>query len=853
MASPFKFFRKNQKAALAILTVVAMGGFVVLPTVLQMMGGGGNQAAAQREVVTTTSYGNLNAYDLHNLRADRHAVRAFLSGIDTFVRAKQQNPQAPTFAQSLLMRLPPTDESIVQTWLLANRAAELGVVVDDAAVNSFIEQVTENSVTQADLVGTGGQDRGLLGRIELPESQLFRVLKHELLAMRLQDLVYTSLVPMTPGERWDYYQRLHRNMRIELAEVPAEHFVASVADPDEATLQQFFDRYKERENTPESPEPGFRVPKRIAVEYFKVDYDHLFEPGELEKYYEEHKEEFKRETLPAVEPSDPAPDLKGSLPGLDDPMFDLPPVEPPDAEMPEAAESGQEPVEKEGEEKQAEEAKETDAKDAGTGASEEKEGSTDESEEAPKPSESSQATQRSVFRLTAYQAEGEAESEPAEEKPAEEKPADEKPADEKPADEKPADEKPADEKPADEKPADEKPADEKPADEKPADEKPADEKPADEKPADEKPADEKPADEKPADTPSALDMDTEKFEAPTEYYTFEEVKSQIQSRLAPDKIEKIFRPLQNQMEIYHDAHIRYIREQDDEGNASVPAPVKPDFAKLAAAAGIEAKATDLFSQREAFDLDLDIARSRITLGARPVDFLTYAFESLAELRPARSQDTDGNHYLFWKTQQESERVPELSDEGIRSMVVNAWKMIQARADTEAEAERLAEIARGKQKDGEAPVLLATALAGEKGVTVQSTEPFTWFDSISIQLTMMGYGQPRLSTIELAVPKPKEGEEPVESGETVPLVGADFMRTVASLDKGSVGVAWNEPKTVAYVVQMVETTPDAKELESLFLSAADPRQLGIIARIDRNGTFQEWMKSLETESGLEWHQ
>ena len=49
MASPFKVFRKNQKAALAILTVVAMGGFVVLPTVLQMMGGGGNQAICSDE------------------------------------------------------------------------------------------------------------------------------------------------------------------------------------------------------------------------------------------------------------------------------------------------------------------------------------------------------------------------------------------------------------------------------------------------------------------------------------------------------------------------------------------------------------------------------------------------------------------------------------------------------------------------------------------------------------------------------------------------------------------------------------------------------------------------------------
>ncbi len=52
MASPFKFFRKNQKLWLAGLTIVAMGGFVVLPTVVQMMGDGGYAAAARKAVVT---------------------------------------------------------------------------------------------------------------------------------------------------------------------------------------------------------------------------------------------------------------------------------------------------------------------------------------------------------------------------------------------------------------------------------------------------------------------------------------------------------------------------------------------------------------------------------------------------------------------------------------------------------------------------------------------------------------------------------------------------------------------------------------------------------------------------------
>jgi hypothetical protein len=788
MASPFKVFRKNQKAALAVLTVVAMGGFVVLPPILQIMGGRGNQPAARRDVVSTTRYGNLDAQDMYHLRQDRGAVRSFLTGVEYLVREKQRNSQAQTVAQTLLMRLTPNDESIVETWLLANRAEELGVVVDDRAVNSFIELVTEGSVTQDRMTD-------MLRRSDLPESQLFRLLKHELMAMRLQDLVYTSLVPMTPGERWDYYQRLHRNMSIQLAEVPAERFVASVADPDEATLQEFFDRYKEKEHIPESPDPGFRIPKQIAVEYFKVDYDHLFEPGELEKYYEEHKEEFKRESLPAMEPSDPAPELKGSLPGLDGPQLELPPVEVPAAEMMEAPES--EPVKPEADEEPVQEPKESEAKDDAPNPEE----SEKKPAEEPKPTDDTRNARRSVFQLTAYQ---------------------------------------------------------------------AGEKPAEEKPAEEKPAEEKPAEEKPADAPSAMDIDTEKFEPPSEYYTFEEVKSQIQSRLAPDKIERIFRPLQNKMEIYHDANIRFIREQDDEGNASVPEPVRPNFAELAKEAGIEAKKSDgLFSQREAFDQRLDIAQSRVTLGARPVPFLDYAFDSLAELRSARSQDTEGNHYLFWKTAQESERVPELDgedveedvegkgDEGgeegeeVREMVVNAWKMIQARDAAQAEADRLASAARAKQESSEEPVSLSTALAGDEGVTVQSTEPFTWFDAISIQLTMMGYGQPRLSAIQIVAPKPKEGEESAEA-ETVPLVGADFMRAVASLDKGSVGVAWNDPKTVAYVVQMVETTPDTKELESLFLSAADPRQLGIIGNIDRREAFREWMKSLEAEAGLEWH-
>ncbi len=901
MASPFKIFRKNQKAALAVLTVVAMGGFVVLPTVVQMMGNGGDRAAASRPVATTTRYGDLDAMAMTGLRSDRQAVRAFLNQVEMLVRTNQQNWRTQTAAGQFQQVWPQDDESIIQTWLLVNHAQELGVVVDDAAVLEFLEEVTEGSVTNADLIGTGGEDRGLLGRLELPENQLFRLLKYELTAWRLRRLVATGLQPMTPGERWDYYQRLQRKMSVEFTEVAVDRFVNSVSDPDEATLQKFFDKYKEKEDVPESPEPGFRIPKRIAVEYFKVDYDHLFDPGELEKYYEEHKEEFKRESLPEVEPMDPAAELKGSLPGLDDPQFDLPPAdgaaaemaetpkdepeaEKPEAEKPEAAAKPEEAAKKSEEAaKKPEEAAEPKAEEKSDQAKPEepKQGASEKKADIPTPADESRTHRRSLFQLTAYQAEEEpaeekkaeekpaeekkAEEKPAEEKKAEEKPAEEKKAEEKPAEEKKAEEKKAEEKPAEEKKAEEKPAEEKKAEEKPAEEKKAEEKPAEEKKAEEKPAEEKKAEEKPAEEKKAdpkaeeaagaldaISEDMPKLEPPSEYYSFEEVKSQIQSRLAPDKIERVFRPLENQMTIFHDANIRFIRTQDEEGNSTVAEPVKPDFAKLAAEAGIEAKVTELFSQREAFDRQLDISRSRVTVGDRPAEFLTYAFDSLSELRPARSQDTEGNYYLFWKTQDESDVVPELDDDGVRSRVVGAWKMMQARDAAQTEADRLASEARAKQAAAKEPISMATALAAEQGVTVQSTEPFTWFDPISIQLTMMGYGQPRLSTVELVAPEPKEGEEPPEA-ETLPMVGADFMRTVAGLDKGGVGVAWNQPETVAYVVRMDDTTPEAKELRSLFFASADERQLQMVAQDDKVHAFREWVESLEKAVGFEMQQ
>ena len=597
--------------------------------------------------------------------------------------------------------------------------------------------------------------------------------------------------------------------------------MASVADPKDSVLQEFFDKYKDKENVPASPEPGFKIPQRIALEYFKVDYDHLFAEGELEKYYEEHKEDFKRDTLPEVAPSEPAPELKGSLPGLE-PQLDM-------TYVCGRAESGRaesrRAESRRAESRRAEsrrtESRRTESRRTESRRTESRRAESrrePKAEEAPKPADSSRVGTRSLFQLTAYQADEEEKPEAKEEKPAE----------------------------AD---ASQAPEQEKTAEEPKADEEKKEEKPAEAK-ADEPAAS---GEEGKADGPSALDVDMPKFEPPSEYYSFEDVKSQIQSTLAQDKIDRIFRPLENKMSLYHDAHIRYIREKDEAGNSSVKEPAELDFAALAKEAGIEAKKTQLFSKTEAEGLDLDIASTQVMSGGRPTPFIAYAFDSLAEFLPARSQDYRGNHYLFWKTEQEQERVPELEDEGIRSMVLNAWKMIEARGAAQAEAERLAGEARSKEEASKDPLPLAEALAGQENLKVEKTEPFTWFDPMSVMWALRsGRSGLWLGSVNLVGPEPKEGEAAPEP-ETVPYAGSDFMRAALNLPPGGIGIAWNQPKTVVYILRMVEKSPTDDVLRHQFLDFANPQELNLVANAERQEAYRQWMKSLEESVGLEWRQ
>ncbi|MCS7303608.1 MAG: SurA N-terminal domain-containing protein [Thermoguttaceae bacterium] len=289
MASPFTVFRKHQKVFLAVLALLAMIAFVFLsgPVFDALTTGHVHNPV----VVRTKAYGDLTEADLANLLRQLNLVRTFFERV----------------YWTLGLRVPvelPSEESAIEIWLLANRARELGIVISNQMINSYIQEMTGKRVPRETF-------RQVLREMHVSDWQLFEAMRTELAARQLLEMIDFSTAPATPAQRWQYYQRLHRRASVELVAEPVAKYVDRVGEPEEATLRDFFEKYKENFYDPTSPEPGFRRPHRVVVEYLKAEIAKFLEPSsiteeQIRQYYEKNKDMYYlRNKLPPVEKANP--------------------------------------------------------------------------------------------------------------------------------------------------------------------------------------------------------------------------------------------------------------------------------------------------------------------------------------------------------------------------------------------------------------------------------------------------------------------------------------------------------------------------------------------------------------------
>jgi hypothetical protein len=194
-------------------------------------------------------------------------------------------------------------------------------------------------------------------------------------------------------------------------------------------------------------------------------------------------------------------------------------------------------------------------------------------------------------------------------------------------------------------------------------------------------------------------------------------------------------------------------------------------------------------------------------------------------RPDMGTSLDGEtEFLWWRTKDQPSYVPKFED--VRTEVLRTWKMVKARDLATAKAKEYADEANKAHKT------LKDLFKDHAGLTPLEIGPFSW---LSRPNTPPMYGQPMTFSISKL------------SG--IDDAGQDFMREVFDLDTGSAGTAMNQPKTVAYTIQLQSVQPSDTTLHSQFLSQlalpyGDPSLQA--ARANANVTFMNLLKSIQEE-------
>jgi hypothetical protein len=806
MASPFSIFRKHQRVMLAAVTILAMIGFVFFVP----FGRGSNttRGGGQGAEVATWKFGTIYQSDVNNRLYARRLVNEFIKYAFDDARGKGGFQTGRRLPQPF-----PTDTpSMLTAILLQKKAEQMGIVISDAAINDFIDtEVTDNKLS-------GAEEMAVLQKFNTPtqtrlsQDQLFEALRFELQARNLERLLISDVAsPGTPEQRYDYFSRLYRKATIQVMPVAVKDFADKVPAPNDAELRAFFEKYKDDLGNPNSPEPGFKKPARAKFQYFLAKQEDLIKEekpkvtdDEIKDYYEKHKEQFRKS---ADEGTD-SPD-KSKKPDA--------------AAKPDAS-----------------------SKSDSAGKSDQKSDKTEK-----KPDASAGGKTGEPGKDAGKAATGAA---PSPEKPAPEKTAPDKDAgtSAKPAAGKAPDKVPADSKSPDAKaagsgksaalapssrhraaeelialadgtppaapaagaakdnaspsPAKDAPGkDAQPA--KTADKSPTANKPAagtadvgadGKSPADGKstaPKTEAPKTETPKSTVPGTgnpDMDLKPNEAPKkiaiiEYDSLdnEKVRDEIRTSIAREKvgqrIEDTFKALSTNVSSYGRKLSVWAVKKDGD------APTLPDFQALAKAKGVQFEETGLISAQQAYDTT-ELGKSfSISFSAeeRPQQsyFVQQAFHSnIPNFSPYQTYSSDDeNNFLWWRIEFRDAYVPEFDK--VKQEVLETWKLIEARKLALARAKEYADQANKQHSE------LKEMFQFDKNLHVSQIGPFTWMSQLSVAQNPEQPAPLRMTPIT-----------------GVEKAGDEFMRTAFGLDGGSAGVAMNEPRTIAYVIQAISFDP-----------------------------------------------
>lgn len=631
MASPLRAFRKYQKQMLVFFGVLLMIAFILGGVLTSMPNSNSGTREPQDSISVQWDGASYSQDELQSFLRLHILSQRFLAQLAQTALAANATPETDP---SLLPVSSDQDSGIrdvANILLQADEARRLGVTVNDVVVDNFLRRVGgDNGFTEGDYMvllkeSTSGQ---------LSLARLKEHLKVELAALRLQDIMFSGMgspsgqvnqvrmagppVPfVTPIAAVSSQERTTNKVTIEFVKIEVEPFLEQVEEsPSNTEVRKLYEQGAVQFPSFQKNTPGFRVPDKAVIQWFKTDQDSFL--PDVESITEERiVEEYNRR----VE----AKDLSVIDSGSDEET--TPPAETEgDGESPEGetepAEGGAEPAE--GDAKPADESPNQDTGDTQEDAPPEKEETSGLNEQSSLPRSSS--TQFVSTRLIQDETEKQNET-----------------------------------------PQDDEQVEAEGVQEEEEGDPPAENQEGEASPSETEDAAGTESQEETESQPSD-ETSGEAEEVETKFKTLEDVRDDIIEDLRrQDAGEKRNSALESITETLNEYFIEYeIWQAEQIEESGSPAPAAPDFAKIAADYGIKFSETDgtvdfpTFNETELGQSFSEIPRSQFNFQNFPTVAQTL-FQNFRSTKQYQAKTTLLRDYIYWIAEKENQHVPTLEE------------------------------------------------------------------------------------------------------------------------------------------------------------------------------------------------
>ena len=811
MASPFSYFRKNQRLWMAAAVLIAILSFVVAPMLQSFTGRGSVSGRRDANAKAASWSGGSITQDQLDIELGELAVaNTFLKKLAFDVREKGGFPKVPEVRPdfALVGITPDTRDpsSILERKILAAEANRMGIHFDDQSVKTFLQKFVDGKLSGEQIQKALREVSG--GRMSLVDFN--RLMKEELAknaVLRLanggqryeeranaQGLPTAVLSP--PSKNWQYFTRFKRRASVETYPVFVKDFEESIdGKPTDKELRELFDKGKEltRINQPILTEPAFMTPELADFEFIACDIEKIIDEEKTKITEELLRSEYERRAkekvfdVPMTEEEKKALQEKIEQEKKDQQAKEPAPANlPPTLDNPDSPAPAPAPAAEPAPAPAAEPAAAPAAEPAPAPAAEPAPAPAPEPAPPPAANPQSSLTQNQPTRLVSFQ-------DPAPQPPAE-----------------------------------------APAPVTPAPVTTAAETPAAVPQVTEVPATALPATETPSAAPSAVPQAAppEAPAVPMRTQSFEEVKEALARELAAGPafrvLEQRVNEMRDLMEIYA-ANRRAWERAVAEKDSSMKEPEMLNLQQIADKYGFQFGRTGLVDVRTASSLP--IGRSRVSRGPRMQPF---EFPNLIRFAPnPLESDSLGNlymplqstalltRYLFWKVAHEASSTP--SFETARESVTSVWKMQRAAEKAESKAKDIATKASASS--------LSESLGSdtERGLVVRPT-PFSWFNPLMADFDI------QLSNVENLKP-----------------LDNDFMEKVFAAEPGTTLVASDAAKEIYYVVKVLDFSPSEEDLMLSFSAAPNTGGVQNVSNMESSSLIRSWFSTVQKQLGFQSRQ